>query len=147
MSSTTVMYGLYVLMPALLSLLTVDMFSQCIREKQVLENKLWVKHSGLLSSLRLLWQEQLALCWGHQLHTHRLTGDLFWASLLQKQNENSQRACVYCPLSRQYFATIVMGVNFLRFAKLLRLGIVFYVVFSTLEKIITSIHLTGMQRW
>lgn len=118
-----------------------------MRKTRVLENKLWVKHDGLFSSLGLLQQEQLALCRGHQLHTHRLTGDLFWASLLQKQNENSQQACVYCPLSRQYFATIVIRVNFLRFAELLRLGIVFYTVFSTLEKIITSTHLTGMQRW
>lgn len=120
------MYRIHVLMPALLPLPTADMFSPCICEKQVLENNISEKHWWLFSSLRLLHQEQLALCRGHQLDTYKLTGDLFWTSLLQKQNENSQGACVYlqinCPLSRQYFSVLVTGVNLLRFAKLLWLG-------------------------
>lgn len=145
------MYRIHVLMPALLPLPTADMFSPCICEKQVLENNISEKHWWLFSSHGLLHQEQLALCRGHQLDTYKLTGDLFWASLLQKQNENSQGACVYLqinrPLSRQYFSVLVTGVNVLRFAKLLWLGIVFYMAFSTLEKIITSTHLTGMLGW
>lgn len=40
---------------------------------------------------------------------------------------------VIAPLPRQYFSVLIIGVNWWRFAKLLLLGIVFHMAFSTLE--------------
>lgn len=96
---------------------------------RVLENNLSGKHWWLFSNLGLLHQEQLALCQGqkHQLDIYKLTGDLFWVSLLQKQNENSQGACVSLQINRPPFKAILLCAsdwgNLLRFAKLSWLGV------------------------
>lgn len=119
MGAYIVMYQTHGLTPALLSLTTVGMSSQCICEKQwSVEKQPLGKHWWLFSNFGLLHQEQLAICWGQkrQLDTYILTGDLLWASPLQEQNKNSQWACVYLhfschPLSRQYSSVQKIKVN------------------------------------
>lgn len=158
MGAYIVRYQTHGLTPALLSLTTVGMSSQCICGKQwSVEKQLLGKHWWLFSNFGLLHQEQLAVCWGQkcQLDTYILTGDLLWVSPLQNKTRiHSGLVFIYILVATPFQGNIPLykrpRLTVLRWTKLRWQGVGFlllYYYFSAMKKGITSTHFTGKLGW
>lgn len=151
MGAYIVMYQTHGLTPALLSLTTVGMSSQCICEKQwSVEKQPLGKHWWLFSNFGLLHQEQLAICWGQKRHTYWLGICCGPLRFRNKTRIHSGLVFIYILVATPFQGNTPpyrrSRLTVLRWTKLWWQGVGFlllYYYFSALKKVITSTHFTG----